>query len=547
LIITASTASAAVGHRWSAAFGDVVDQTATSIAIDGDGGVVVLGHFSGTVDFGGGTLVCPGPSDATYLARFDASGGHVWSRSLGDSIDLGTNKLSVDAAGNTLVALEFRGSVDLGAGPLTTVGFRDGLIAKYDTAGALVWARNFGGPSALVMVDAAGIDGAGNLIVAGTFTGDIDFGGTWLTYQPFTTNMFLVKFDTDGDHRWSQRFTGSGLVITAVAGDASGYAVVAGYHSSTFDFGGGPLDADLYDIFVARYSPAGAHVWSQSFGEPGTYQQAYDVGTDAAGGVYLTGHFDSSLDLGGGDLVSAGGWDMFVARLESDGSHAWSRRFGDLNTQRSYSLAVDGGGVTIAGHFMGSVDFGGGALAADPLDFALARFDSEGDHRWSRRLDIYNLGMNNGKPYAIAAASNAAGDLACTGSFQQSIDCGGGDLSAAGSWDTFVARYGAVVSGVDDVPPVASSLRAFPNPFNPRTTLAFSLREAAAVTLTIYDVTGRAVRTLVRERLSAGDHAIQWDGRDQAGGSVASGVYFARLTRSGTRGGSVTRRLILLK
>jgi hypothetical protein len=528
LALIATTASA-LDHRWSAPFGDGADQIATCAAMDDGGSVVVLGHFNGTVDFGGGALTCAGPADATYLARLGPSGNHLWSRALGDSINLGTNKLCVDADGNTLLALDFRGTVEPGGGAITTQGFRDGFIAKYDAAGNPLWARGFGGPSALVIVDAAGVDGAGNLVVAGTYTGNVDFGGTTLTYQPFATNMFVVKFDTDGEHMWSRRLTGGLVVITAITGDAAGNTVVTGHHGSAFDFGGGPLDADLYDIFLARYDPSGNHLWSQSFGAEGTYQHAYDVGTDDSGGIYITGHFSSTLNLGGGDLVSAGGWDMYVARFESDGSHAWSKRFGDSNTQRSYSLAVSGNGdVTIAGHFFGSIDFGGGMLTADPLDFTLARFDPDGNHVWSRILDIYNLGMKNDKPYAIAVASDAAGDVACTGTFAQAIDCGGGDLNAAGSWDTFVATFAGDVTAVPRSPAPAPALHVFPNPFNPTTTVVFTLERPGVVTLTVHDVSGRLVRTLSRDRYGAGEHAVRWDGRNDTGAGVASGVYFAR-------------------
>lgn len=544
LVFTVSP-STALEHRWSAPYGDGADQIATCIAMDADGGVAVLGHFDGAVDFGGGALAAPAAGQGTYLARFYGNGNHRWSRCLGDSLELGTNKLAIDAGGNTLLALEMRGSIDPGGGALTATGFRDGVIAKYDPDGNLLWAKTFGGPSAFVTVKAAGIDGAGNLVVAGTYTGDIDFGGAGLTYQAFTTNMFVVKFDINGEPMWSRRFTGGLAEITAVTGDALGYTVLAGYHGSTFDFGGGPLDADLYDVFVARYSPTGAHVWSQSFGEAGTYQYAFDAATDAAGSVFITGHFNSTVDFGGGDLTSAGGWDAFVARFNGAGAHQWSRSFGDANTQRAYSLAVDGAGdVTVAGHFFGTVDFGGGPLTADPLDFYAARFDGNGNHLWSRRLDLYNLGMKNDKPYAIAAAANANGDLALAGSFTESVDCGGGALASHGSFDTFVAAYGTVVSGVTDAAPAPTPLRVFPNPFNPRTTIAFATREPTAVRLTIHDVRGRVVRTLFDGRIGAGEQAVSWDGRDDAGRAVASGVYFARLAAGAARS---TRRLVLLK
>jgi hypothetical protein len=83
-----------------------------------------------------------------------------------------------------------------------------------------------------------------------------------------------------------------------------------------------------------------------------------------------------------------------------------------------------------------------------------------------------------------------------------------------------------------------------PNPFNPQTTIAFSLQNAGPVQLCIYDVAGRLVRTLVASHLDAGPHERLWNGRDDAGRRVASGVYVMRLQ---TNGFEQARRMLLLK
>ena len=68
-----------------------------------------------------------------------------------------------------------------------------------------------------------------------------------------------------------------------------------------------------------------------------------------------------------------------------------------------------------------------------------------------------------------------------------------------------------------------------PNPFNPRTTLAFEIATDGPVSLRIYDTSGRMVRELVNETLEAGPHQVIWDGRDDQGREAASGAYFVRL------------------
>ena len=73
----------------------------------------------------------------------------------------------------------------------------------------------------------------------------------------------------------------------------------------------------------------------------------------------------------------------------------------------------------------------------------------------------------------------------------------------------------------------------YPNPFNPRTTIALDLPRAGEVQLRIYDLRGALVRTLVDERLEAGRHEVVWDGTDGRGAAVASGVYFSELRAAG--------------
>jgi flagellar hook assembly protein FlgD len=69
-------------------------------------------------------------------------------------------------------------------------------------------------------------------------------------------------------------------------------------------------------------------------------------------------------------------------------------------------------------------------------------------------------------------------------------------------------------------------MAAYPNPFNPVTTIYYELPAAQHVRMQIYDVTGRLVRTLVDEAIAAGPHTVVWQGRDDHGARVASGVYF---------------------
>ncbi len=94
------------------------------------------------------------------------------------------------------------------------------------------------------------------------------------------------------------------------------------------------------------------------------------------------------------------------------------------------------------------------------------------------------------------------------------------------------------------LPQVFALMPNYPNPFNPQTQLRFALPAAAAVQLEIYDVLGQRVRVLLATRLAAGLHAVEWDGRNDAHGDVASGTYFVRLRSEGR---SAMRKMLLLR
>jgi hypothetical protein len=119
---------------------------------------------------------------------------------------------------------------------------------------------------------------------------------------------------------------------------------------------------------------------------------------------------------------------------------------------------------------------------------------------------------------------------------------GGGNYS-----DTTLPNSTLTIVDLTSVPPLTASglaVLALPNPFNPRTTLCFTLSAATHAAVAIYDARGMEVVRLVDELLDAGAHTVDWDGRDAFGASMPSGTYFCRLTASW---GTQTAKLQLVR
>lgn len=363
---------------------------------------------------------------------------HLWSHRFGDGDAQFGKALAVDASGNVVVAGYFEGTVDFGGGELTSAGSADVFVAKFDSAGAHLWSKRFGDGN-FQSANAVAVDASGNVIVTGSFSGTIDFGGGALT-SAGNFDIFVAKFGSDGTHIWSKRFGDwDNQEPYAVAVDAAGNVIITGYFESYVDFGGGPLEcAGAPDIFVAKLGPDGAHLWSKRFGDNGS-QLSRSVAVDALGNVFITGFFWGSFDFGGGALTCAGGEDIFIAKFGSDGAHRWSKRFGDMDYQEANAVAVDAtGNVIVTGWFFGAVDFGGGALtSADSMDIFIAEFGSDGAHLWSKRFG------DGDDQEAKAVAADALGDVIVTGSLEGTVDFGGGALRSAGAKDIFVAKFGS--------------------------------------------------------------------------------------------------------
>jgi hypothetical protein len=441
-------------HGWSLGFGDTGSEYGLSAAADVYGNVYVTGRFDDTVDFGSGPHISMGGSDI-FLVKYDASGNCVWSKTFGNSGFDGGSGVGTDAAGNVYLTGNYHRTVDFGGGGITNAGYGAGwdtydyFLAKYDSDGNHLWSYGYGGNEDDIAADLS-VNDAGNVAIIG-YLG-------WVASTTHWYDGFGAVFDASGTYQWGWGIAGTGddkgLGIDI---DNTGNVVMTGSFEETVNFGGGNVTASGAgghpDIFLAKYNAVGAHQWSQRFGYVSP-DEGTEVSVDNAGNIAVTGYFTSQVYFGGVWLFGAGFDDIFVAMFDAGGTYLWDRAFGNTGQDWGHSVDFDGAGNVIAtGSFRVSADFGGGTLtSAGYTDIFLASYDATGSHLWSQRYGDANY------EYPQSVCTGGSGEIWLTGNFNQTIDFGGGPLTATGSsGDGFVARFGvpqpaAGIVGVNDVP-----------------------------------------------------------------------------------------------
>ncbi|MDI1479128.1 SBBP repeat-containing protein [Polyangium sp. y55x31] len=431
-------------HVASKPFGDASNQIGLDVAIDAQGNVYTIGNLEGTINFGGaiGALTSAGSTDV-IVVKYDPTGAVLWAKKYGDASTQIGNGIAVDGAGNVFVTGAFQGSINFGGGPFTSAGGDDLFVAKLDTNGGHLWTKSVGNTATQQGAD-VGVDAQGGVYVTGHFSGNLNFVGVITNQGGF--DALLLKFaSANGNPVFGKGFGGTGTQYGyEVAVTPAGQVSLVGAFQNQANFGGGNLtSAGDYDIVVARYDSAGGHLWSKGFGDA-SEQRALAVAVDPNNGsVVVTGEMAGSVSFDGGatTLTSADGTgnvDGFVAKLDAMGNHVWSKKFGNPSAQRGKGVAIDVfGNIVVTGEFFNQVDFGGGAVvSAGGRDVFVAKLNPDGGPLWVRRYGSGMMTDQAGEAVAIDPLTNTW----VTGFFENIIDFGGGPFTSAGGTDMFLAK-----------------------------------------------------------------------------------------------------------
>ena len=235
----------------------------------------------------------------------------------------------------------------------------------------------------------------------------------------FFSILFLSQFQF---HVFSQKYViegngGNQDEALDIATDGNGNAYVTGYFTSSVTLGNGPtlFSLGLSDIFITKTSPNGQILWAIKAG--GTSDdRAHSIAVDAAGNVYVTGHYQGTADFGGVSLTSNGLKDVFVAKYNTSGILLWVKSAGGIGEDFGSGIAVDGmGNVAVTGEFKNTATFGAYTFTAGGTDPFVCKYNSTGNLLWAKS----GSGVDNAR--GLDVACDAVGNVYATGQFSNDI------------------------------------------------------------------------------------------------------------------------------
>ncbi len=467
-------------------------------------------------DGAGGAIICwthlanNGATDI-YAQRVDPSGVNQWSSDgvliCGAQHDQHTLCAVSDGAGGALVAWLDNRDGDFSTADVYARRINASGIAQWTTDGvAVCTAANAQAYPAIVG------DGTGGAIIAWSdFRDGVHYG------------VYARRVDSSGVAQW----TADGIVLDANNGyndqpaittDGAGGAIVTWYSDIA--------DAPYTDIYAQRINPSGLLQWT-----PGGFlvcaadwhQTQSQIISDGVGGAIVTWQ-DNRED--GVPLED----DIYAQRVNASGVAQW--------TPDGVALCTAAGNA-----FLSRIvpDGGGGAVACwtdtrsgPGYDIYARRINAAGTPLWA--ADGVPLSTATSLQFIPRVVSDGFG-----GAIAAWVDYRAGDLPDI--YANRVTSAGAIPTPVRDTPPIPSIAgNNYPNPFSNTTAIEIWLNHEAHVDVEIYDVAGRRVRAMNVGRVGAEARTLNFDGRDEHGKLLPSGLYFYRI-RAGNA--TVTRKLVI--
>jgi hypothetical protein len=294
--------------------GDPKMQVGFAVAATGDGAAIFGGHFSGTVDFGGGHTRSV-PNASAYIMKRTASGARAWDTAF-EADTAYVDDLAIDGDCNVWAFVSFSGNLNLLSKTLPGDIGQLALL-ELDAHGTLIDGWSFGSDVA-DWPHGMALDSSGHVVLGGSTNGNLDFGPGALPAGAGTDGFIAYLNAGASAATWAARVAGPGTQeVMDVAFDPFGNVLVTG------SFDGTPVietttepDAQPFEpslakgVFALKLDPQGHVLWGKSYGDDAG-QLSGAIATDAAANIYVAGALAGYLDT----LHSTGAYDAFLLKL----------------------------------------------------------------------------------------------------------------------------------------------------------------------------------------------------------------------------------------
>ena len=397
-----------------------------------DGGYIVTGYFQNSMTVGDTTLTSNGDTDV-FVVKYNSSNQVVSATSFGGSKSDNPSSIIGTNDGGYVVAGYFNNSMTVGGTTLTSNGYGDVFIVRYNSSNQVVSATSFGGTKA-DQVYAITATSDGGYIVTGYFNNSMTVGGTTLTSNG-GADVFVVRYNSNNEVVSKASFGGTGSENTdAIIATNDGGYVVAGYFNNSMTVGDTTLTSNgSYDCFVVKYNSSNQVVSAISFGGSGSDGINEDELT-SNNDYILTGYFKTSMTVGNTTLTSAGGTAAFILRINSNNEIVSATGFGNSGSNYGRSVVeTSDGGYILAASYSGSIELAGQTLTSNGSQDALfIKFNSN-----NKIESVTNFG-GTGTDYPVKIMNLSDGRYVTVGLFTNEMQVGNTTLTSNGSYDVFV-------------------------------------------------------------------------------------------------------------
>jgi hypothetical protein len=283
-----------------------------------------------------------------------------------------------------------------------------GLSVSFNTyAQTLDWAKQFQGPG-FSKVRGLAIDSEQSLYSTGDYNLTVDFNpdpnASFNQTSISSSDIYVAKLDSSGAFVWAKSYGSQGSPMAdggqAICTDQNNDVLITGFFLGIVNFNVGGVGGVLnsfgdFDVFVLKLDKDGNFLWVKQFGG-GSFDDVSAISTDQQGNVFVTGMFGDTADFDPGpgnyNMVSAGGFDAFLVKLDANGNFVWAKQWGGVGSEVGQAIKIDPLGNALVGMlFRLTTDLDPGVpvnnVTANGLDdIAICKLDPNGNLIWARAI-----------------------------------------------------------------------------------------------------------------------------------------------------------------